>query len=261
METYNNLIVERDGAVVIVTMNRPKALNALNHETVLELDEVFKSLEADTTVEAVIITGGGDKAFIAGADISEMVNIGAIAAKNWSKLGLAVFSRIENFPRPVIAAVNGFALGGGCELALACDIRVASEKAKFGLPEVSLGILPGWGATQRLSRLVGKGQAKLLTFTGDVIDAQEARNIGLVDKVVAHEELLTTAKDLAGKIVKKAPIAIMQAKVAINRGVEMDSEQAFAFLAELFGTCFSTEDQTEGMTAFIEKRKPVFKGQ
>lgn len=261
MEKYNNLIVERDGLIVIVTINRPKELNALNFETMMELDKVFKTLEVDATVGAVIITGGGDKAFVAGADISEMLNIGAVPARNWARLGQNVFSRIENFACPVIAAVNGFALGGGCELAMACDIRLASEKAKFGQPEVNLGITPGFAGTQRLPRLVGKGQAKLLILTGDVIDAAEARNIGLVDKIVAHDELLTAAKALAGKIIKKAPIAVSQAKLAINRGVEMDSEQASAFEAEIFGICFTTEDQTEGMKAFLEKRKPIFRGQ
>ena len=260
MQAYNNLIVERDGAVVVVTINRPKELNALNRATVLELDSVFNELEADPAVGAVILTGGGEKSFVAGADIAEMANISAVAARDWARLGQQVFSRIENFPRVVIAAINGFALGGGCELSLACDIRVASEKAKFGQPEVSLGITPGFAGTQRLPRLVGKSQAKLLVLTGDVIDAQAAQAIGLVDKVVAHEELLSTAKALAGKIVAKAPIAVSQAKTAINRGVELDSEQAYAFEAELFGMCFTTDDQTEGMRAFLEKRKPVFTG-
>lgn len=261
MQAYNNLIVERDGAIAVVVINRPKELNALNRATMLELDSVFKELESDSTVGAVILTGGGDKAFVAGADISEMVNISAVAARDWARLGQQVFSRIENFPRVVIAAINGFALGGGCELSMSCDIRLASEKAKFGQPEVSLGITPGFAGTQRLPRLVGKGQAKLLILTGDVIDAQEARNIGLVDKVVPPEELLAAAKALAAKINSKAPIAVSQAKTAINRGVELDSEQAYAFEAELFGMCFTTEDQTEGMSAFLEKRKPVFKGQ
>ncbi|MCM0761067.1 MULTISPECIES: enoyl-CoA hydratase-related protein [Sporomusa] len=261
MQAYNNLIVERDGAVVVITINRPKELNALNRATVLELDSVFKALEADSTVGAVILTGSGEKAFVAGADIAEMANISAVAARDWARLGQQVFSRIENFPRVVIAAINGFALGGGCELSMACDIRVASEKARFGQPEVNLGITPGFAGTQRLARLAGKSQAKLLILTGDIIDAQEARAIGLVDKVVGHAELLTAAKDLAGRIITKAPIAVSQAKTAINRGVELDSEQAYAFEAELFGMCFTTDDQTEGMSAFLEKRKPVFKGQ
>lgn len=260
MEVYNNITLERDGAVVLITINRPKELNALNLQTVLELEHVFKTLERESTVGAVILTGGGDKAFVAGADITEMVSMHAVAARDWARLGQQVFSRIENFPRPVIAAINGFALGGGCELAMACDIRVASDKAKFGQPEVNLGITPGFAGTQRLPRLVGKGQAKLLIFSGDVIDAQEARGIGLVDKVVAHDELISVAKALAGKIIAKAPVAVSQAKLAINRGSEMDSEQAYAYEAELFGICFTTEDQGEGMTAFVNKKKPVFKG-
>ncbi|MCX7781698.1 MAG: enoyl-CoA hydratase-related protein [Negativicutes bacterium] len=260
MESFNNLIVEKDGAIVVVSINRPKELNALNLATMQELDKFFETLEEDASVRAVIITGNGDKAFVAGADITEMVNMKALTARDWARLGQKVFSRIENFSRPVIAAINGFALGGGCELAMACDIRLASEKAKFGQPEVNLGITPGFAGTQRLPRLVGKGQAKLLTFTGDIIDAQEAKTIGLVDKVVAPEELLTAAKTLAGEIAAKAPVAVSYAKLAINRGVEMESEQAYAYEAELFGMCFTTEDQTEGMTAFVEKRKPCFKG-
>lgn len=261
MEKYNNITLERDGAMAVITINRPKELNALNRQTVLELEQVFIALEKDPTVGAVILTGGGDKAFVAGADITEMASMQAVAARDWARLGQQVFARVENFPRPVIAAINGFALGGGCELAMACDIRIASDKAKLGQPEVSLGITPGFAGTQRLPRLVGKGQAKLLVFSGDAIDAQEARSIGLIDRVVAHEELLSAAKALAGKIIARAPVAVSQAKLAINRGLEMDSEQAYAYEAELFGMCFTTADQGEGMKAFIEKRKPVFQGQ
>ena len=261
MDGYKYLIVEREGAVAIVTINRPKELNALNPDTVLELGNVFQVLGEEAGVGAVILTGAGEKAFVAGADIAAMVDMGAVAGRNWARLGQTVFAQIENFPRPVIAAVNGFALGGGCELAMACDIRIASDRAKFGQPEVNLGITPGFAGTQRLPRLVGKGQAKMLIFSGDAIDAQEARDIGLVDKVVPHDELLATAKTLAGKMAKKAPIAISQAKLAVNRGVELDLEQAAAYEAEIFGMCFATEDQTEGMKAFLEKRKPSFSGQ
>lgn len=260
MEVYNNITLARDGAVVIITINRSKELNALNLQTIMELEHVFGTLERDAAVGAVILTGGGDKAFVAGADITEMISMQAVAARDWARLGQQVFSRIENFPRPVIAAINGFALGGGCELAMACDIRIASDKAKFGQPEVNLGITPGFAGTQRLPRLVGKGKAKLLIFSGEVIGAQEAQSIGLVDKVVAHDELLAAAKALAEKMIVKAPIAVSQAKLAINRGMEMDSQQAYAYEAELFGLCFTTEDQGEGMKAFVEKRKPVFKG-
>ena len=258
---YKNIAVERDGAIAIITINRPKELNALNLATMLELDGAIRSLADDDSVGALIITGGGEKAFVAGADISEMADMGPMKAKEWSRLGQEVFSRIENFPRPVIAAVNGFALGGGCELAMACDIRLAADKAKFGQPEVNLGIIPGFAGTQRLTRLVGKGRTKLLIFTGDMIDAQEALRIGLVDMVVPAGELMAAAKRLAAKIMAKAPLAIRQAKLAINKGIEMDSELAYAFEAETFGMCFTTADQKEGMRAFLEKRKPMFKGQ
>lgn len=257
---YDNIIVERDGAIAIVTINRPKELNALNLATVLEIDRAFQELADDKTAGAIIVTGGGEKAFVAGADIGEMANMDPISAKEWARLGQQVFSRIENFPRPVIAAVNGFALGGGCELALACDIRLASEKAKFGQPEVNLGITPGFAGTQRLTRLVGRGRAKLLIMSGETIDAAEALRIGLVDKVVPAEELMVVAKGLAGKMLAKAAHAVSQAKLAINKGVEMPSELGYAFEAEAFGMCFSTGDQKEGMRAFLEKRKPVFTG-
>lgn len=257
---YDNILLEIDGGLAQITINRPKELNALNRATMLELDDAIKSLVDDQSVGALIITGGGEKAFVAGADISEMVDMGPLQAKEWSRLGQQVFSRIENFPRPVIAAINGFALGGGCELAMACDIRLASEKAKFGQPEVNLGIIPGFAGTQRLTRLVGKGQAKIIIFSGDIISAEEALRIGLVDKVVAAEELMAFAKTLASKIMTKAPLAIGQAKTAINKGIEMDSELAFVFEAETFGMCFTSADQKEGMRAFLEKRKPTFGG-
>ncbi len=189
-----------------------------------------------------------------------MADMGAIKAREWARLGQQVFSRIENFPRPVIAVINGFALGGGCELAMACDIRLASDKAKFGQPEVNLGIIPGFAGTQRLTRLVGKGQAKLLIFSGDIIGAEEALRIGLADMVFPAEALMDNAKSLAKKFMGKAPLALSQAKLAINKGVEMDSELAYVFEAETFGMCFTTADQKEGMRAFLEKRKPVFTG-
>jgi enoyl-CoA hydratase len=257
---YDNLILEKDGAIAVLAVNRPKELNALNLATMRELDHAIGALAADPDVGAVIITGGGEKAFVAGADISEMAGMDALPAKAWARLGQQVFSRIENFPRPVIAAVNGFALGGGCELAMACDIRLASDKAKFGQPEVNLGITPGFAGTQRLPRLVGRGYAKLMIFSGDVIDAAEALRIGLVDKVVPVDELLAAAKGLAARMIAKAPQAVSQAKQAINRGVEMESELGYAFEAEIFGMCFTTGDQKEGMRAFLEKRKPVFTG-
>jgi enoyl-CoA hydratase len=255
---YNTLTVEKKSGYAVVTLNRPKVLNALNRETVLELDAAMTALKDDREVGVVIITGT-EKAFVAGADIPEMVEMPAINAREWSRLGQAVFSRIENFPRPVIAAINGFALGGGCELAMACDIRVASSKAKFGQPEVALGIIPGFAGTQRLARLVGKGMAKLLVFSGDTIDAEEALRIGLVDRVVPPEDLMAMAEGIAGKILLKSALAVAQSKIAINRGIEMGSEDAFAFEAETFATCFAGPDQQEGMRAFIEKRKPAFR--
>ncbi|MDQ2082952.1 enoyl-CoA hydratase-related protein [Xanthobacteraceae bacterium Astr-EGSB] len=254
----SNLIVEKRNGHAVVTVNRPKVLNALNRSTVLELDATFAALKDDREVGAVILTGA-EKAFVAGADISEMVDMSALEARNWSRLGQEVFSRIENFPRPVIAAINGFALGGGCELALACDIRIASAKAKFGQPEVGLGIIPGFAGTQRLTRLIGKSMSKLLVFSGDTIDAEEALRIGLIDKVVAPEELLATAEAIVGRILAKSPLAVAQAKLAIMRGSEMGSEDGYAFEAETFATCFSGPDQKEGMSAFVEKRKPAFR--
>lgn len=257
---YDNLLVEKDGVVAVVTVNRPREMNALNEATVRELDLVFRALADDPDVGAVIITGSGGKAFVAGADIGEMAAMEPLPAREWSRLGQEVFSRIENFPRPVIAAINGFALGGGCELAMACDVRIASDEAKFGQPEVNLGIIPGFAGTQRLSRLVGKGQAKMLIFSGEIIGAAEALRIGLADVVVAAEDLLDAAKSLARKMASKAPRAVAQAKLAVNKGIEMDSELAYTFEAEAFGMCFTTDDQREGMQAFLEKRKPAFTG-
>ena len=259
MDGYDNLIVEVDNGIAVITINRPKEMNALNPATVKELDDAFLKLGKDSAVGAVIITGN-DKAFVAGADISSMVEMAPIPAKEWASFGQQVFARIENFSRPVIAACGGFTLGGGCELAMACDIRIASDKAKFGQPEVNLGIMPGFAGTQRLPRLVGKGQAKILIFTGDIIDATEALRIGLVDKVVPQETLLDTAKSLAAKIVTKAPYAVQQAKRAINQGMEVDSASGIILEAEAFGMCFTTKDQREGMKAFLEKRTPQFTG-
>jgi enoyl-CoA hydratase len=260
MVEYKNLLIEKDGKIVVISINRPRELNALNEDTVLELDKAFLDIQADNSISAVILTGSGEKAFVAGADITEMVAMASVEARNWSRLGQQVFSKIEKFPKPVIAAINGFALGGGCELAMSCDIRVAAENAKFGQPEVNLGIIPGFAGTQRLSRLVGKGRAKLLIYTGDVIDVKEAYRIGLVDMVVPSEELLSSSKKLAQKITSKAQVAVNQAKIVINTGLDMDMESANVLEAEMFALCFSTLDQTEGMQAFKEKRKPIFTG-
>lgn len=253
-----NVIFEKEVNVAIVTINRPKALNALNSQTLNDLDKVLNVLENDNTVYAIILTGAGEKAFVAGADISEMKDLNENQGKEFSLLGNKIFRRFENLNKPVIAAINGFALGGGCELAMACDIRVASEKAKFAQPETSLGITPGFGGTQRLPRIVGEGKAKELIFTGDIIKANEALKIGLVNKVVTPEILMDEAKSLANKIASNAPIAISLCKDAINRGIQVNIDKAIEIEVEDFGKCFSTEDQKEGMTAFMERRSKNF---
>lgn len=259
MKDYKNLLFEVSNGVGILTMNRPEALNALNKETMDELMDCFHDVEADAAVKVLIVTGA-EKAFIAGADIKEMLPMTALEAQKWSRLGQSVFNAIDQLSKPVIAAVNGFALGGGCELAMACDIRIASSKAKFGQPEVSLGIIPGFAGTQRLARLVGEGIAKELIFTGDMIDAQEAWRIGLVNKVVEANELLPTAVMFAEKIIQKSQCAIKLAKLAIHNGLNTDVETGSQYEAALFGVACSTDDKHEGMTAFIEKRKAVFVG-
>ena len=255
---YKNVLFEKEGNVAIVKINRPKALNALNSETLNELEQVIQEISKDKELYAVILTGEG-KAFVAGADIAEMRDLNAKEGKNFGILGNRIFRNLEKLEIPVIAAVNGFALGGGCELAMACDIRIASTKAKFAQPEVGLGITPGFGGTQRLARLVGEGIAKELIYTCDMINAEEALRIGLVNKVVEPDILLEEAKVMANKIAKNAPIAVAQCKSAINRGLQMDIDNAIAFEAEAFGLCFSTEDQKEGMTAFLEKREKSFR--
>ena len=257
---FANLLFENQDGIGIVTLNRPKALNALNKATLEELNSLADMLAKDPSVKVVILTGSGEKAFVAGADITQMQPMTAIEGRNFGKMGQAVFNKIENLPQPVIGAVSGFALGGGCELAMACCIRIASEKAKFGQPEVTLGITPGFAGTQRLARLVGKGRAKELLYTGDMIDAQEAYRIGLVNKVVAAEELMPAAKAMAEKIMSRAPIAVQLCKSAVNEGLDTDLETGTAYEAEVFGLCFATADQKEGMGAFVEKRKAGFVG-
>ncbi len=254
-----NVLLEKSEGIAIISINRPEALNALNTETVVELGKVVDAVKADDEVRVVIITGAGGKAFVAGADIAEMQSKNAEAGFIFGTTGQAVFEKIEGLARPVIAAINGFALGGGCELAMACDIRLASEKAKFGQPEVGLGIIPGFGGTQRLPRLVGKGKAMELILTGGVIPAAEALRIGLVDKVV-EGDVLEAAKELAKNIAAKSPLAIRYAKAAVNKGLQSDVNTAIAYEASLLGLCFATEDQKEGMAAFLGKRKPEFKG-
>lgn len=258
MTTYNNVLYQTDNGIGMITLNRPKALNALNSELLTELNGLLDEIAQDDSVKVVIITGSGDKAFVAGADIAEMQNISPLEGRAFGKFGQAIFNKLENIPQPVIAAVNGFALGGGCELAMACDIRVASERAKFGQPEVSLGIVPGFGGTQRLPRLIGKGRAKELLYTADIINAEEAYRMGLVNKIVSADELLNTAKELAEKIMARAQAAVQLCKAAVNTGMDTDLESGIAYEAEVFGLCFASADQKEGMSAFIGKRKPNF---
>ena len=255
---YTNVMVEVRGAVGIITVNRPKALNALNAETIEELQRAFTAMGADEALKVLILTGAGEKAFVAGADIAAMRDLNPLAARVFAYKGQQMLATIEAVAKPVIAAIGGFALGGGCELAMACDIRIASENAKFGQPEVNLGVLPGFAGTQRLPRLVGKGIAKELLFTGDIIDAHRAHAIGLVNKVVEAGKHLDSAVEMAEKIAGKGPLAVRLCKEAVNRGLEMDMDRGCAYEAELFAIAFATLDQAEGMSAFLEKRKPVF---
>ena len=254
---YKKLIIQDNGAVRVIKINNPEALNALNTAILKELDAAFTEVAEDTGILAVVLTGEG-RAFVAGADISEMKSKNAIEGEIFGKLGASVFRKIELLPKPVIAAVNGFALGGGCELAMSCDIRLASTKAKFGQPEVGLGITPGFSGTQRMPRLIGMGKAKELIYTADIIDAAEAYRIGLVNHVYEPEALMEEAMKMAEKIASKAPIAVKNSKEAINRGIQTDMDSAVAIEAYLFGLCFASEDQKEGMTAFFEKRKANF---
>ena len=249
----------RDG-ILVVTIDRPKVLNALNAQTVEEIYQVFAMARNERTVRSVIVTGGGEKAFVAGADINELAQKTPITGKDTSERGQFIFSFIERFPKPVIAAINGFALGGGCELALACHIRIASEKAQIGLPEVTLGIIPGYGGTQRMARLLGKGKALELICTGERVSAAEAERIGLVNRVVPAEQLMATAEELARKVMSRGPLAVRAAIEALMSGSEMPFEEGQFLEAALFGLLCASEDTREGMQAFIEKRQAAFRG-
>lgn len=257
---YENLLVETSGPVATLTLNRPKVLNALNAALFTELNAVLDDFAADPAIRAVILTGAGEKAFAAGADIAELATLSGLEGQALSLRGQHIFSKLESLGKPVIAAVNGFALGGGCELAMAATLRIASEAARFGQPEVKLGLIPGYGGTQRLPRLVGRGAALKLLLTGEIITAAEALRIGLVNEVVPAPELLPRARALAEAIASLAPIAIRECLTAVNAGRDMPLDAALAHEAALFGACCGTADKNEGTRAFLEKRAPVWRG-
>jgi enoyl-CoA hydratase len=255
---YKTLLTSLENGIFIVTVNRPDKLNALNKDVMSDLDTVVNEIETNPDIKAVALTGSGEKAFVAGADISEFVGLSNEEGKSLAKTGQNIFSRIENCTKPIIAAVNGFALGGGCELAMACHFRIASDNAKFGQPEVNLGLIPGYGGTQRLVQLIGKGRALELLMTGNMIDASIALEYGLVNHVVPQDDLLPKAKMILDQIVSKAPLAVGKCITAVN--AVFSNENGYEIELRSFGECFSTNDMKEGTSAFLEKRKPHFKG-
>jgi enoyl-CoA hydratase len=257
---FDNLLLERDGATAIVTINRPKVLNALNSQTIDELRRAMLDLQRDDEVRAIVLTGAGEKSFVAGADINELAVQTPTGGRDHALTGQHVFDVIENLGKPVIAAINGFALGGGCELAMACTLRIAADSARLGQPEINLGLIPGYAGTQRLPRLVGKGKAMEMILTGAPIDAGEAQRIGLVHRVVPAAELMSEARKLAAQLAASAPIALRYIINAVNNGMEMPFAEACQYEATLFGLIASTDDMREGTKAFLEKRKPGFKG-
>ena len=250
-----NILLEKKGSIAVATINRPKALNALNSQVLEDLNELLDLVNADEEIRALVLTGSGEKAFVAGADIAEMSTLTKVEGEAFGKKGNDVFRKLETLPIPTVAAVNGFALGGGCELSMSCDIRICADTAVFGQPETGLGITPGFGGTQRLARLVGPGMAKQLIYTAKNIKADEALRIGLVNAVYPLEELMPAAEKLAATIAKNAPIAVRACKKAINEGLEAKMDDDVVIEAKLFGSCFETADQKEGMGAFLEKRK------
>lgn len=254
------VLLEKEPPLATITVNRPKALNALNSKVLSAMEQVLESVNDDEDIRVVIITGAGEKAFVAGADIAEMSEMTPLEGTNFSRQGQLVFKSVQDLKKPVIAAVNGYALGGGSELALACDFIYASENAKFGVPEVTLGIFPGFGGTQRLPRLLGKGHAKELILTGKMISAGEAYEIGMVNKVVPQDQLMDAVKDVAMLIAKNGPIAVSIAKNLVDVGYDIPLDDGCVLESRSFGMCCATEDKKEGMKAFLEKRKPVFKG-
>ncbi len=257
---FQNISIAREGAIAVLTIDRPKALNALNHETLHEIEAAMRELESDDAVLGIVVTGGGAKAFVAGADIREMQAMSAADAEKHARFGQSVVSLFADSRKVTIAAVNGYALGGGLEVALACDLRLASENAIMGLPEVGLGVIPGFGGTQRLARLVGAGRAKELVLTGRKLSADEAERIGLVNRVVPVEKIVDEAKALLADILKNGPVAVRLAKETIDAGLQVDLRTGLTIEEKAFGLCFATADQKEGMSAFSEKRAPVFTG-
>jgi enoyl-CoA hydratase len=258
--TFDNLLYERDGAVAVLRFNRPKVLNALNGATLRDLEAAIDALGGDDEVRAIVLTGSGEKAFVAGADINELAVLTPTEGKDHARRGQRVFDRIEQLGKPVIAAINGFALGGGCELAMACTVRIAADTARFGQPEINLGIIPGYAGSQRLPRLVGKGRALEILLTGDMVSAQRAHEIGLVNQVVPAAELMTAARAMAHSLASKAPIAVRYIIEAVNHGLEVPLAQGQVLETSLFGAIASTEDTKEGTRAFLEKRKAGWKG-
>jgi enoyl-CoA hydratase len=258
---FDNLLLERDAAVAIVTINRPKVLNALNMQTVAELGLVMRELKDDAAVRAVVLTGAGDRAFAAGADITELASLTPGAAREYARAGQRVFDTIEQLGKPVIAAINGYALGGGCELAMSCTLRLAAERARLGQPEINLGLIPGYGGTQRLPRLIGRGRALEMLLTGLTLDAAEAHRIGLVNRVVAFEELMGAARTLATSLAAQPAIAVRHLLEAVGLGLDMPLGDGCEHEAALFGLTAASEDMREGTRAFLEKRQPSFKGQ
>jgi enoyl-CoA hydratase len=258
--SYENILVARDGAVATVTVNRPKVLNALNHQTLVELAAAFDELAADAAVRGLIVTGSGEKAFVAGADINELAKMRALDAKDLAYFGQQVCARLERMPKPSIAMINGFALGGGCELALACTLRTAADTARLGLPEVSLGIIPGYGGTQRLARIAGPGVAREWVLTGDMIGAEEAHRVGVINKVFPAAELAGGTRALLDRILAKSPVAVRLAMETIRRGLNMSQQEGELIETDMFGLASTTEDMREGMAAFLEKRKAQFPG-
>ncbi|MEA4924258.1 MAG: enoyl-CoA hydratase-related protein [Syntrophomonadaceae bacterium] len=254
----NNILLKKDAGIGIITINRPEHLNALDRATVEELAEVIELAAADDEIKVIVITGAGDKAFVAGGDIAFMQGLTVVEARRFARFGQGVLRKLESISKPVIAAINGFCLGGGCELAMACDFIIAAGKAKFGQPEVGLGVTPGFGGTQRLPRLIGIGRAKQLLYTGDIIDAEEAKRIGLVNAVVPDGQLMDYVSGIARRIIAQGQLAVRFSKAAVNNGMQTDIDRAMTIESDIFALCFSTEDQREGMQAFIEKRKPVF---